>query len=109
MLFSLDKAPSFDNVGPFERETKSLFPVHVHQTEQGLIFVNLSADPNVVSFEVRLINQNVPDLKVYHRNLTKELSRFDFKDFELLLFGCSLLTVAITRMSKREISTGRHL
>jgi hypothetical protein len=31
----------------------NLFPIHVHVTEQGLVFVNLSADENVTSFEVQ--------------------------------------------------------
>jgi len=46
------KAPSFDIVGEFDRKANSLFPVHVHVTEQGLVFVNLSADPDVTPFEV---------------------------------------------------------
>lgn len=49
------EAPSFDKVGEFEKKENSLFPVHVHVTEQGLVFVNLSADPNVTPFEVHLI------------------------------------------------------
>jgi len=49
------------------------------------------------------------DIKEYHRNLTKELSRFDFKEFELLFFRGALLTTAITLTSKKEILTGRLL
>lgn len=35
-----------------DKETNGLFPVHVHVSEKGLIFVNLSADQNVTPFEV---------------------------------------------------------
>src|SRR5208282_1721394 len=47
-----DKAPSFDQVTEFEKKENSLFPVHVHVTEQGLVFVNLTAGEEVVPFEV---------------------------------------------------------
>jgi hypothetical protein len=48
-----------------------------------LIFVNLSADPNVTPFEVRG-TVSPANAKAYHENLTNELSSFDnFKDFEL--------------------------
>lgn len=58
--------------------------MHVHVTEQGLIFVNLSAEPNVLPFEVSF-SFLWANSKIYHRNLTKELSSFKFDDFELLL------------------------
>ena len=46
------KAPSFDQVTEFEKKANSLFPVHVHVTEQGLVFVNLTAGEDVIPFEV---------------------------------------------------------
>ena len=46
------EAPSFDLVHEFEKKANSLFPVHVHVTEQGLVFINLSAEEDVVPFEV---------------------------------------------------------
>ena len=57
--------------------------MHVHVTEQGLIFVNLSTEPNVLPFEVSSVSL-LTNRKIYHRNLTKELSSFKFEDFELL-------------------------
>ena len=48
-----DQAPSFDSIPQFDKETNGLFPVHVHVSEKGLIFVNLSADQNVTPFEVQ--------------------------------------------------------
>lgn len=80
------QAPSFDVVSEFDKKANSLFPVHVHVTEQGLIFVNLSADPNVTTFEVSHLSPPANE-KEYHRNLTKELSSFNFADFELLILG----------------------
>ena len=46
-------------------------------------------------------------MKDYHRNLTNELSSFDFKDFELLPNVELLLIVVSITTRKREISTGR--
>jgi len=48
-----EQAPSFDSIPQFDKKTKGLFPVHVHVSEKGLIFVNLSADQNVTPFEVQ--------------------------------------------------------
>jgi hypothetical protein len=56
--------------------------VHVHVTAQGLIFVNLSAEPNVLPFEVSSFSL-LANNKIYHRNLTEELSSFKFEEFEL--------------------------
>ena len=52
MSSSTDKAPSFDLVSEFEKKANSLFPVHVHVTAQGLVFVNLTAGEDVIPFEV---------------------------------------------------------
>jgi len=82
-LLTDKKAPSFDQVPEFDKEANSLFPVHVQVTEQGLVFVNLCAT-EVPSFDVCPILKPLM-FKEYHRNLSKELSSFDFKDFELLL------------------------
>ena len=49
---STDKAPSFDLVSEFEKKENSLFPVHVHVTAQGLVFVNLTAGQDVIPFGV---------------------------------------------------------
>jgi hypothetical protein len=54
----MSQAPSFDMVAEFEKRENSLFPVHVHVTEQGLVFVNLSADENVAPFDVSLKREN---------------------------------------------------
>jgi len=95
-------------VGEFEKKENSLFPVHVHVTEQGLIFVNLSADPDVTPFEVCLFLTMVTCQK-YHRNLAKELSSFDFKDFELLSTGDLRLIAVTIPTQKKGTSIGRLL
>jgi hypothetical protein len=46
------QAPSFDTISEFDKTKNSLFPVHVHVSEQGLVFVNLSANPDIIPFEV---------------------------------------------------------
>ena len=103
------EAPSFDKVGEFEKKENSLFPVHVHVTEQGLVFVNLSADPNVTPFEVHLTRYDADISQEYHHNLAKELSSFDFKDFELLSTGDLRLIAVTILIRKRETSIGRLL
>jgi len=40
----LVKAPSFDTVEGFQRDKHALFPVRVHETKQGFIFVHLAAE-----------------------------------------------------------------
>ena len=52
MLSLTNKAPSFDQVTEFEKKANSLFPVQVHVTEQGLVFINLTAGEDVIPFEV---------------------------------------------------------
>jgi phenylpropionate dioxygenase-like ring-hydroxylating dioxygenase large terminal subunit len=79
----LCKAPSFDKIPEFEKSMNNLFPIHVHVTEQGLLFVNLSADENVTSFEVQLQELLSSHIKEYHKNISKEFSSFDFNNFEL--------------------------
>jgi phenylpropionate dioxygenase-like ring-hydroxylating dioxygenase large terminal subunit len=37
------KAPQFDDVPGFDKSQNSLFEVHTHTTDQGLIFVNLNS------------------------------------------------------------------
>jgi phenylpropionate dioxygenase-like ring-hydroxylating dioxygenase large terminal subunit len=75
VLFQLsdihNEAPSFDPVDEFEKKGNSLFPVHVHVTEKGLIFVNLSADENVIPFEASPIHK----LRLTRRNTTKTSQR----------------------------------
>ncbi|CAG8262933.1 unnamed protein product [Penicillium salamii] len=40
----LVKAPQFDNVPGFDKSQNSLFEIHAHTTQQGLVFVNLNAE-----------------------------------------------------------------
>lgn len=37
------KAPQFDDVPGFDKSQNSLFEVHTHTTDQGMIFVNLNS------------------------------------------------------------------
>jgi phenylpropionate dioxygenase-like ring-hydroxylating dioxygenase large terminal subunit len=46
----LVKAPQFDEVPGFDKSQNSLFEVHTHTTDQGLVFVNLNAG-NPVAFD----------------------------------------------------------
>jgi hypothetical protein len=82
----LCKAPSFDKIPEFEKNMNSLFPIHVHVTEQGLVFVNLSADENVTSFEVQL-------REIYHltlRNITR-ISRKSYPVSTSRILNCFIL------------------
>jgi phenylpropionate dioxygenase-like ring-hydroxylating dioxygenase large terminal subunit len=51
----LVKAPQFDDVPGFDKSQNSLFEIHAHTTDHGLVFVNLNAgepepfDENIVS------------------------------------------------------------
>ncbi|KAJ5637837.1 Rieske domain protein [Penicillium lividum] len=47
----LAKAPKFDEVPGFEKQSQSLFPVHVHIDKLGFIWVNLDASPNPIPWE----------------------------------------------------------
>lgn len=47
------KAPQFDDVPGFDKSQNSLFEVHTHTTDQGMVFVNLkSSDPAVFDNDV---------------------------------------------------------
>ncbi|KAJ5972894.1 uncharacterized protein N7479_002812 [Penicillium vulpinum] len=49
----LVKAPQFDDVPGFDKSQNSLFEVHTHTTDQGMIFVNLNAsEPAAFDSEV---------------------------------------------------------
>lgn len=37
------KAPQFDDVPGFDKSQNSLFEVHTHTTDQGMVFVNLNS------------------------------------------------------------------
>jgi phenylpropionate dioxygenase-like ring-hydroxylating dioxygenase large terminal subunit len=49
------KAPSYDQLSQFNKNENNLFPIHVHVSEQGLIFVNLSSDPHVTPFHATFL------------------------------------------------------
>jgi len=69
---NLIKAPQFDGVDGFDKTKNSLYPIHVHTTKSGCVFVNLEAsDVPSVSFE-----DFFPGLEVL-------LDRYDLKAFEL--------------------------
>lgn len=47
------KAPQFDDVPGFDKSQNSLFEVHTHTTDQGMVFVNLrSSKPTAFDSEV---------------------------------------------------------
>ncbi|CAI7665269.1 unnamed protein product [Penicillium glandicola] len=49
----LVKAPQFDDIPGFDKSQNSLFEVHTHTTDQGIIFVNLnSGEPTAFDSEV---------------------------------------------------------
>ncbi|KAJ5712661.1 hypothetical protein N7493_009129 [Penicillium malachiteum] len=53
-LGRLVKAPQFDDVPGFDKSENSLFEIHAHTTEQGLVFVNLdSGEPALFEDSVR--------------------------------------------------------
>ncbi|CAI5759648.1 unnamed protein product [Candida verbasci] len=64
----LNKAPHFDNIEGFKKEENSLFPINLHVTPQGLVFVNFSQSP--------------PKFEDWYSGLTDELNEFDFSDYE---------------------------
>ncbi|KAI5970488.1 hypothetical protein CANMA_000397 [Candida margitis] len=65
----LSNAPKFDNkVEGFEKSENSLYPINIHVTPQGLVFVNFSINP--VPFDE------------WFGGLTDELHEFDFGDYE---------------------------
>lgn len=47
------KAPQFDDVPGFDKSQNSLFEVHTHTTDQGMVFVNLNSD-EPVAFDTEL-------------------------------------------------------
>lgn len=47
----LAKAPKFDDVPGFDKESQSLFPVHVHIDKLGFVWVNLDSSPNPIPWE----------------------------------------------------------
>ncbi|CAI7662497.1 unnamed protein product [Penicillium crustosum] len=49
----LVKAPQFDDVPGFDKSQNSLFEVHTHTTDQGMVFVNLNSD-EPVAFDTEL-------------------------------------------------------
>ncbi|KAH3681003.1 hypothetical protein WICPIJ_008011 [Wickerhamomyces pijperi] len=64
----LSKAPQFDNVQGFEKEKNSLYAINTHVTDQGLIFVNFSKDPQ--------------PFDEFFKGLQTEFHEFDFSDYE---------------------------
>lgn len=47
------KAPQFDDVPGFDKSQNSLFEIHTHTTDQGMVFVNLkSSEPAAFDSEV---------------------------------------------------------
>lgn len=66
----LMKAPHFDQVEGFTKEENSLFPIKTHQTDQGLVFINLSNEEGVLGFDE------------WFAGLQQEMSEFDFSDYE---------------------------
>ncbi|KAI5955377.1 hypothetical protein KGF54_001938 [Candida jiufengensis] len=64
----LSKAPHFEEVKDFVKEENSLFPIPIHVTPQGLIFVNFCNSP--LPFED------------FFTGLTEELHEIDFQDYE---------------------------
>lgn len=64
----LSNAPQFDNVEGFDKSENSLYPINMHVTPQGLVFVNFSRDP--MPFDD------------WFSGLTTELNEFDFDDYE---------------------------
>jgi phenylpropionate dioxygenase-like ring-hydroxylating dioxygenase large terminal subunit len=45
------QAQSYEKLSEFDRKESNLFPIHVHISEEGLVFVNLSADPDATPFQ----------------------------------------------------------
>ncbi|KAK6465904.1 ISP domain-containing protein [Scheffersomyces coipomensis] len=66
----LTKAPHFDNVEGFDKDENSLYPVKLHVTPQGLVFVNFSNEPDCVEFDD------------WYQGLSAEMEEFDFSDYE---------------------------
>lgn len=67
----LTKAPQFDNVEGFEKKENSLYPIHTHVTDQGLIFVNFDAtEEGPIPFHE------------WYSGLEEEMREFDFSDYE---------------------------
>ena len=47
----MQQASSFDAISEFDKTKNNFRSVHVHVSEQGLVFINLSADPDIKPFE----------------------------------------------------------
>lgn len=47
----LVKAPQFEDIPGFDKSRNSLFEVHTHTTDQGLVFVNLNSGQPAASDE----------------------------------------------------------
>jgi len=67
----LTKAPQFDNVEGFEKKENSLYPIHTHITDQGLIFVNFDSS-----------EEGPAPFHDWFKGLEDEMHEFDFSDYE---------------------------
>ncbi|KAK6201577.1 Rieske [2Fe-2S] iron-sulfur domain-containing protein [Scheffersomyces amazonensis] len=68
----LTKAPHFDNVEGFEKDENSLYPINIHTTTQGLVFVNFCQKDN----------EDFVPFDDWFSGLSTELDEFDFGDYD---------------------------
>jgi phenylpropionate dioxygenase-like ring-hydroxylating dioxygenase large terminal subunit len=66
----LTKAPHFDKIQGFDKKLNSLYPIHTHVTDQGLIFVNFDSSENPTPFHE------------FYKGLEEEFREYDFSDYE---------------------------